>query len=81
MGIRAIAFGMVFVLITLFVMAKLYAKKSKEKNKREGLYAEIIFKHKQKTEFNGMLCAEEISLKLGVSLDAAKDMLTQDGLL
>ena len=81
MGIRTIAFGMVFVLIALFVLAKLYAKKSEEKNKFDGLYAEIIFHHKNMTEFNAQTCCEEIVEKLGISPEKAKEMLINDGLI
>lgn len=81
MEIRTIAFGMVFVLIALFVLAKFYAKKSEEKNKSEGLYAEIIFHHKGKTEFNSQECCKEIVEKLGISSEEAKKMLIKDGLI
>ena len=81
MNIRVIAFGMVFILIALFILTKLYAKTSQEKNKREALYAEIVFKHREMPEFDTQQCLLEISKALDISQENARQMLVKDGII
>ena len=80
MSIRFIAFGMVIVLIGLFVVAKLLEKKMSKQSIDEAKYAEIIFAHKQNPRDKKSLI-EEVSKALHLTQEQAVSKLQKDNVL
>lgn len=78
MSIRFIAFGMVIVLLGLFLFVRLFEKKFKKQSKSEAAYAEIVFSFKQEAEGDIENCIKLVCEALGLTKEQAVSKLKSD---
>lgn len=82
MSVRVIAFGMVFILVGLFLAARLLKESMANRSKQEASYAEIIFRYKDNpTDESLSQCISELKAALGMSEDDVRAKLKHDGVL
>ena len=81
MSIRVIAFGMVAVLLGLFLLLKLFEKKLKKQSRQEAAYAEIVFTFKQSEENDIENCIKKVSETLNLTKEQAVSKLKQDKII
>lgn len=78
MSIRFIAFGMVVILLGLFLFVRLFEKKLKKKSHKEAVYAEIVFSFKQSNEGDIDNCIKLVCEALGLTKEQAVSKLKAD---
>lgn len=82
MSVRVIAFGMVFILVFLFVAVKLAGKRMARQSQTEAAYADIIFRYKENpTEESLQQCIEEVSRHFNMSSEDTLLKLKNDGVV
>jgi hypothetical protein len=81
MSIRVIAFGMVAVLLGLFLVAKLLDKKLKKQSRLEAVYAEIVFSYKQSAKKDIDNCILLVSEALSLTKEQAAAKLKHDKII
>lgn len=84
MDIRVIVFGMMAVLALLFIGAKFFVPKEKDKGKKEALFVESVKNFKtspNKDNYDKCLSsAKELTFLKGKSEDEVKDYLNGQGI-
>ena len=81
MSIRVIAFGMVFILVALFVFLRIMEKSLKKKSRLEAFYADAVFKFKENpSESSYTNCIKSVSSILDLNAEDAERQLKKDGI-